>query len=219
MDGVVTAVSRSARHTLTKPNQDNIRLLAGLGVEGDAHSGTTVKHRSRVARDPSQPNLRQVHLVHAELHDTLKEQGFAVGAGQMGENVTTRGIDLLGLPTGARLRLGDTAIIEVTGLRNPCAQLDRIQPGLMGATLERAADGSLIRKAGIMAVVLKGGDAGPRRTRPAHPQGRRHGRRAGRWRGPARRPDPRRAAGGPASAVGAGLRTSRGPATSTSKTT
>jgi len=161
MDGVVTAVSRSARHTLTKPNQDNIRLLAGLGVEGDAHSGTTVKHRSRVARDPSQPNLRQVHLVHAELHDTLKEQGFAVGAGQMGENVTTRGIDLLGLPTGARLRLGDTAIIEVTGLRNPCAQLDRIQPGLMGATLERAADGSLIRKAGIMAVVLKGGDVRP----------------------------------------------------------
>ena len=161
MDGVVTAVSRSARHTLTKPNQDNIRLLAGLGVEGAAHSGTTVKHRSRVARDPSQPNLRQVHLVHAELHDTLKEQGFAVGAGQMGENVTTRGIDLLGLPTGARLRLGDTAIIEVTGLRNPCAQLDRIQPGLMGATLERAADGSLIRKAGIMAVVLKGGDVRP----------------------------------------------------------
>jgi len=161
MDGVVTAVSRSARHTLTKPNQDNIRLLAGLGVEGDAHSGTTVKHRSRVARDPSQPNLRQVHLVHAELHDTLKEQGFAVGAGQMGENVTTRGIDLLGLPTGARLRLGDTAIIEVTGLRNPCAQLDRIQPGLMGATLERAADGSLIRKAGIMAVVVEGGEVRP----------------------------------------------------------
>jgi MOSC domain-containing protein YiiM len=161
MDGVVTAVSRSARHTLTKPNQDRIRLLAGLGVESDAHSGTTVKHRSRVARDPSQPNLRQVHLVHAELHDTLKEQGFAVAAGQMGENVTTRGIDLLGLPTGARLRLGDMAIIEVTGLRNPCAQLDRIQPGLMGATLERAADDSLIRKAGIMAVVVEGGEVRP----------------------------------------------------------
>ena len=161
MDGVVTAVSRSARHTLTKPNQDNIRLLAGLGVEGDAHSGTTVKHRSRVARDPSQPNLRQVHLVHAELHDTLKEQGFAVGAGQMGENVTTRGIDLLGLPTGARLRLGDTAIIEVTGLRNPCAQLDRIHPGLMGATLERDEQGGLIRKAGIMAVVTAGGQVRP----------------------------------------------------------
>jgi MOSC domain-containing protein YiiM len=161
MDGVVTAVSRSARHTLVKPNEDSIRLVAGLGVDGDAHSGATVKHRSRVARDPSQPNLRQVHLVHAELHETLQKQGFAVSAGQMGENVTTRGIDLLGLPTGARLYLGDAAIVEVTGLRNPCAQLDRIQPGLMGATLERAPDGSLVRKAGIMGVVLEGGDVRP----------------------------------------------------------
>jgi len=135
MGGVVTAVSRSAGHTLIKPNGDIIRLLAGRGVEGDAHSGATVKHRSRVARDPSQPNLRQVHL--------------------------TRGVDLLGLPIGARLRLGDMAIVEVTGLRNPCAQLDRIQPGLMGATLERAQDGSLVRKAGIMAVVLAGGDVRP----------------------------------------------------------
>jgi MOSC domain-containing protein YiiM len=161
MDGVVTAVSRSARHTLVKPNEDSIRLVAGLGVDGDAHSGATVKHRSRVARDPSQPNLRQVHLVHAELHETLQKQGFTVSAGQMGENVTTRGIDLLGLPTGARLYLGDRAIVEVTGLRNPCAQLDRIQPGLMGATLERAPDGSLVRKAGIMGVVLEGGDVRP----------------------------------------------------------
>ena len=161
MGGVVTAVSRSAGHTLAKPNEDSIRLLAGLGVEGDAHSGTTVKHRSRVARDPTQPNPRQVHLVHAELHETLRKQGFAVSAGQMGENVTTRGIDLLGLPAGARLCLGDTAVIEVTGLRNPCAQLDRIQRGLMGATLERGKDGSLIRKAGIMAVVLAGGEVRP----------------------------------------------------------
>lgn len=161
MVGVVTAVSRSARHTLVKPNEDSIRLLAGLGVEGDAHLGATVKHRSRVARDPSQPNLRQVHLVHAELHDSLTDEGFAVSAGQMGENVTTRGVDLLGLPTSARLHLGNTAIVEVTGLRNPCAQLDRIQPGLMGATLERAADGSLIRKAGIMAVVVEGGEVRP----------------------------------------------------------
>ena len=161
MAGVVTAVSRSARHTLIKPNEDSIRLLAGLGVEGDAHSGATVKHRSRVARNPSQPNLRQIHLIHAELHDTLREQGFAVSAGQMGENVTTRGVDLLGLPTGARLHLGDMAIVEVTGLRNPCAQLDRIQPGLMGATLKRGQDGSLVRKAGIMAVVLADGDVQP----------------------------------------------------------
>jgi MOSC domain-containing protein YiiM len=161
MGGVVTAVSRSPGHTLVKPNEDSIRLLVGLGVEGDAHLGATVKHRSRVARDPSQPNLRQVHLIHAELHDELKERGFAVSAGRMGENVTTRGVDLLGLPTGARLHLGEMAVVEVTGLRNPCAQLDRIQPGLMGATLERARDGSLVRKAGIMAVVLAGGDVRP----------------------------------------------------------
>ena len=161
MGGVVTAVSRSAGHTLVKSNEDKIRLVAGFGVEGDAHLGATVKHRSRVARDSSQPNLRQVHLIHAELHDELRERGFAVSAGQMGENVTTRGVDLLRLPAGARLHLGDTAVIEVTGLRNPCAQLDRIQRGLMGATLERGQDGSLIRKAGIMAVVLAGGDVRP----------------------------------------------------------
>ena len=161
MDRVVTAVSRSAGHTLTKPNADSIRLLAGLGVEGDAHFGATVKHRSRVARDPSQPNLRQVHLIQAELHDTLREQGFALSAGQMGENVTTRGVDLLRLPEGARLHLGDRAIVEVTGLRNPCAQLGRIQQGLMGATLERAQDGTLVRKAGIMAIVLESGQERP----------------------------------------------------------
>jgi MOSC domain len=161
MGGVVTAVSRSAGHTLGKPNQDSIRLLAGLGVEGDAHMGITVKHRSRLARFAKEPNLRQVHLIHAELHDELRERGFGISAGQMGENVTTRGVDLLGLPAGARLCLGDTAVIEVTGLRNPCAQLDRIQRGLMGATLKRGQDGSLIRKAGILAVVLASGEVRP----------------------------------------------------------
>jgi MOSC domain-containing protein YiiM len=146
---------------MSKPNQDGIRLLVGLGVEGDAHQGKTVKHRSRVARDPSQPNLRQVHLIHAELHDELRDSGFAVAPGQMGENITTRGVDLLGLPTGTRLHLGETAIVEVTGLRNPCAQLDGIQPGLMAATLERGEDGALIRKAGIMSVVVAGGQVRP----------------------------------------------------------
>jgi MOSC domain-containing protein YiiM len=157
----VAAVSRSATHTLSKPNEGQIRLLAGLGVEGDAHAGTTVKHRSRVARNPSQPNLRQVHLIHvelhAELHQELRSAGFAVAAGQMGENVTTEGIDLLGLPTGTRLRLGDEAVVEVTGLRNPCAQLDTIHPGLMAAVLDRDADGNLIRKAGVMGVVVASG--------------------------------------------------------------
>jgi MOSC domain-containing protein YiiM len=161
MNGVVVAVSRSAKHTLVKPNEASIRLLTGLGVEGDAHLGITVKHRSRVARDPSQPNLRQVHLIHLELQDELREAGFAVSAGQMGENVTTRGVDLLGLPTGAWLHLGSTAVVEVTGLRNPCAQLDGIQPGLMAATLGRDENGNLVRKAGIMGVVLAGGDVRP----------------------------------------------------------
>lgn len=161
MSGTVTAVSRSGTHTFTKPNEERITLLEGLGVEGDAHAGETVKHRSRVARDPSEPNLRQVHLIHEELHRELREQGFEVAPGQMGENVTTRGVDLLDLPVGTRLRLGDSAVVEVTGLRNPCSQLNSIQPGLMAATLDRDADGNLIRKAGIMGVVISGGDIRP----------------------------------------------------------
>lgn len=161
MQGTVTAVSRSATHTMSKPNEGTIRLLAGLGVEGDAHMGETVKHRSRVARDPSQPNLRQVHLIHEELHHELREAGFAVEPGQMGENVTTRAIDLLGLPTGALLFLGDEAVVEVTGLRNPCAQLNGIQPGLMAAVLERDAERKIIRKAGVMGVVVAGGEIRP----------------------------------------------------------
>ncbi len=159
--GTIAAVSRSAGHTFSKPNEAVIRLVAGLGVEGDAHLGVTVKHRSRVARDPTSPNLRQVHLIHAELHDELAGKGFAVAAGDMGENVTTRGIDLLALPTGTRLKLGAEAVIEITGLRNPCHQLNGFAPGLMEATLDRAADGSLIRKAGVMAIVLTGGEIRP----------------------------------------------------------
>lgn len=161
MSGEVTAVSASATHTMSKPNGGSVKLLAGLGVEGDAHLGVTVKHRSRVARDPSQPNLRQVHLIHSELHDELGAAGFVVGPGVMGENVTTRGINLLGLPTGTRLRLGETAVVEVTGLRNPCAQLNGIQPGLMAATLDRAEDGKLIPKAGVMGIVIAEGYVRP----------------------------------------------------------
>jgi MOSC domain-containing protein YiiM len=158
MQAIVTAVSASSIHGFSKPNRESIRLLAGLGVEGDAHLGTTVKHRSRVAKDPSQPNLRQVHLIHAELHDELQAKGFAVAAGEMGENVTTRGIDLLGLPTGTRLLIGDSVVIEVTGLRNPCVQIDRFRKGLMKAVLGKDEHGNLIRKSGIMAIVLKGGE-------------------------------------------------------------
>lgn len=158
INGIVEGVSRSATHTFSKLNQHQIHLVAGLGVAGDAHMGETVKHRSRVASDPMQPNLRQVHLIHAELHDELRAAGFTVMAGQMGENITTRHIDLLGLPTGTRLHIGETAVIEVTGLRNPCKQLDQFQAGLMQAVLGRDDQGKLIRKAGIMGIVLASGD-------------------------------------------------------------
>jgi MOSC domain-containing protein YiiM len=154
----VAAVSRDGRHAFSKPVTDAITLIAGLGVEGDAHAGQTVQHRSRVARDPAAPNLRQVHLIHAELHDELAARGFTVAPGDMGENVTTRGLDLLALPAGTRLRLGARAVLEVTGLRNPCTQLDGFQPGLMKAVLARDEQGSLVRKAGVMAIVLAGGD-------------------------------------------------------------
>lgn len=159
--GTVTAVSRSATHDFSKQNEERIVLRSGLGVEGDAHAGVTVQHRSRVARDPSQPNLRQVHLIHAELHDELAGAGHTVVAGDMGENITTRGVDLLGLPTGTLLRLGETALVQVTGLRNPCLQLNRFQAGLMQAVLDRDADGNLVRKGGIMGVVLDDGEVRP----------------------------------------------------------
>jgi MOSC domain-containing protein YiiM len=161
MNAIVTAVSLSSSHSFSKPNQEFIRLLAGLGVEGDAHLGTTVKHRSRVAKDPTQPNLRQVHLIHSELFDELAGKGFAVAPGEMGENVTTRGINLLSLPTGARLRLGESAVIEITGLRNPCVQIDRFQKGLMKAVLGKDEKGNVIRKSGIMGIVLEGGEVRP----------------------------------------------------------
>lgn len=159
--GLVTAVSLRKGHHFSKTNSLSIRLLKGLGVDGDAHMGETVKHRSRVAKDPTQPNLRQVHLLHEELFDELRAKDFIVRPGEMGENVTTRGVDLLGLPTGTRLHLGETALVEITGLRNPCSQIDRFQQGLMAATLDKDADGHLIRKAGIMSVVLTEGDVRP----------------------------------------------------------
>ncbi|MGB8699076.1 MAG: CPBP family glutamic-type intramembrane protease [Thermosynechococcaceae cyanobacterium] len=164
MNGVVVAVSRNTKHTFTKLNQDSIQLLSGLGVEGDAHMGKTIQHRSRVAVDPTQPNLRQVYLIHAELFDELRAVGFDVAAGQMGENITTRGINLLSLPTGTRLHLGDMAIVELTGLRNPCAQLYQFQSDLMAAVLGRDEQGKPIRKAGVMGIVVVVG-----KVRPGNP--------------------------------------------------
>ncbi|GGS46247.1 MOSC domain-containing protein [Streptomyces griseoviridis] len=159
--GTVTAVSSNGEYSFTKPNRPSITLLAGLGVEGDVHAGVTVKHRSRVAQDPTQPNLRQVHLIHEELFAEVADEGFEVTPGDLGENVTTRGIDLLALPAGALLRLGDTAVVEVTGLRNPCLQIDRFQGGLLRRVVGRDETGRLVRKAGIMGVVKVGGVVRP----------------------------------------------------------
>lgn len=157
----VVAVSRDGEHRFSKPVVDAVTLVAGWGIEGDAHAGTTVQHRSRVARDPSQPNLRQVHLLHAELFAEVAEAGFSVEPGQMGENVTTSGIDLLGLPEGAVLHIGDDASVRVTGLRNPCQQINGFEPGLLRAVLGRAEDGTVERKGGVMSVVLTGGTVRP----------------------------------------------------------
>lgn len=155
MHGAIVAVHKSPTHSMGKPAHESIRLLAGLGVEGDAHMGATMQHLSR---DKTLPNLRQVHLIHAELHDELRARDFAVGAGDMGENITTRGVDLLALPTGTWLHLGAEAVVEITGLRNPCLQLNGVAPGLMAAVLDRDAQGNLIRKAGVMGIVLAGGE-------------------------------------------------------------
>jgi len=161
MTATVISVSGAPGHRFSKPIQASIRLLKGLGVEGDAHCGERVKHRSRVAVDPTQPNLRQVHLLHAELLDELNAAGFDVAPGQMGENVLTRGLDLLALPVGSRLRLGTGALVEITGLRNPCAQIETFRPGLLAAVLGRDAQGRVVRKAGIMGIVLEGGAVAP----------------------------------------------------------
>ena len=157
----VSAVSLRAGHHFSKTPSLGIRLLKGLGVAGDAHMGETVKHRSRVRKDPAQPNLRQVHLIHTELFDELRAKGFAVKPGDLGENITTSGIDLLALPAGARLHLGVSAVVEITGLRNPCSQIDKFQQGLMAATLDKDVDGKLVRKAGIMSIVVAEGDVRP----------------------------------------------------------
>jgi MOSC domain-containing protein YiiM len=156
--GVVVSVSCSSLHQFSKPVRKSIRLLVGLGVEGDAHLGVTVQHRSRVAKDPTQPNLRQVHLIHQELLDELNSAGFQLVPGAIGENITTRGIDLLALPRGTRLHIGNDAIVGVTGLRYPCRQLNDYRSGLMSAVLGRDAQDNLVLKAGVMGIVLAAGE-------------------------------------------------------------
>ena len=154
----VVAVHSRPDHALAKVEQPSIALVAGQGIAGDVHAGATRRHRARFRPTVEVPNLRQVHLIHAELFDELAAKGFAVVPGEMGENVTTQGIDLLALPAGTRLRLGGDAVVELTGLRNPCWKLDRWQPGLMAATLDRGPRRKIIRKAGVMAVVTTSGE-------------------------------------------------------------
>ncbi|GHD02800.1 MOSC domain-containing protein [Streptomyces violarus] len=161
MSATVTAVSSNGEYSFTKPNRDSITLLAGLGVEGDIHAGVTVKHRSRIAQDPTQPNLRQVHLIHEELFAEVADAGFEVAPGALGENITTRGIDLLGLPVGTLLHIGEAAVVEVTGLRNPCIQIDAFQDGLLKQVVGRDEAGRIVHKAGIMSVVREGGVVRP----------------------------------------------------------
>ena len=158
---VVASVWSSATHSFSKFAQAELRLIAGQGVEGDAHCGVTVKHRSRVAVDPTQPNLRQVHLIQGELFDELAARGFGVRLGQLGENLTTRGIDLLDLPRDTELRIGPEVVLRLTGLRNPCPQIENFEAGLLKAVVGRDADGEIVRKAGVMSIVLAGGVVRP----------------------------------------------------------
>ncbi|MCC2095881.1 MAG: MOSC domain-containing protein [Hyphomicrobiales bacterium] len=167
MIGAVIAVARNPHHTFSKRADMFIRLRAGLGVEGDAHRGETVRHRFQAAKTPAAANLRQVHLIHNELFAELAAKGFRINPGDLGENITTAGLDLLGQPRGTRLQIGDSAqvgggaIVELTGLRNPCVQMDRFRPGLMQAVLDRDAAGNLVRKAGVMAIVIADGQIAP----------------------------------------------------------
>ncbi|MCC9176794.1 MOSC domain-containing protein [Arthrobacter sp. zg-Y750] len=175
-DSRVPSVSRSSKHNFSKDRVESVLLVEGLGIDGDAHSGTTVQHVFRKRFHPTEPNLRQVHLIQAELFDELAQDGFEVRPGDLGENITTRGIDLLNLPAGTLLRIGPDAVVQVTGLRNPCRQIDRFQTGLLKAVLPRDSEGKVVRKTGIMGIVLTGGlvsiDDGIRAEVPAGPQRR-----------------------------------------------
>ena len=161
LTGQVAAVAKDEHHRFSKPPAEILRVIAGEGVEGDAHRGITVRHRSRIAVDPTQPNLRQVHLIQAESFDELRDRGVVVAPGDLGENITTRGMGLLDLPQGTLLAIGAHAVLAVTGLRNPCGQIERYQPGLLAAVLRTDQRGTTIRKAGVMAIVKASGSICP----------------------------------------------------------
>jgi MOSC domain-containing protein YiiM len=158
----VFAVSRSDKHTFSKVNVDSIELVYDFGVVGDAHAGKKVKHLYLAKKDPSRKNIRQVHLIPMELLDEMQNKGYPVLPGQLGENITTRGIDLAGLPVGTRLRIGDVAIVQLTALRNPCVQIEQFRKGLLKELVFKNEQGETIRKAGVMGVVLAGGQVKPK---------------------------------------------------------
>ncbi|WP_250287411.1 MOSC domain-containing protein [Streptomyces atroolivaceus] len=163
MSGRVTTVSSNGTYSFSKPNRESVTLVAGLGVEGDVHAGRTIRHQFRMTYEPDLPNLRQVHLMHEELFDELALKGYDVAPGQLGENITTPDVDLLGLPTGALLHLGDEAVVEVTGLRNPCAKINDFRQGLLGEVFALdPVSGDFTFRSGIMAVVRHGGPVRPR---------------------------------------------------------
>jgi MOSC domain-containing protein YiiM len=157
MHGTVVSVNSSPTGGIGKDPQPQITLVANHGVEGDFHAGANVRHRSRAASTPEAPNLRQVHLIHSELFDEVAALGIDVKPGQMGENITTRGLSILDLTVGTRLHVGESAVIEITGLRNPCKQLNDIDKRLLGEVARKLEDGTIMRKAGIMGIVLEGG--------------------------------------------------------------
>ena len=157
----VVSVSASGKHNFSKQPMSEISLIKEIGIEGDAHAGKKIQHRSRAAKDPDQPNLRQIHLIQEELFSDLKMAGFDIGPGDIGENITTKGIDLLNLPKGTILKIGSSALIEITGLRNPCIQTDSFREGLMSALVEKEPNGYIRRKAGVMGIVLEGGSIKP----------------------------------------------------------
>lgn len=93
-------------------------------------------------------------MIHHELIQELSEKGFHVAPGVLGENITTQGIDLLALPEDTILRFPSGAEIQITGLRNPCPQIENFEKGLLSQVLDRDEQGNVVRKAGIMGIVL-----------------------------------------------------------------
>ena len=157
----VVGLSIDDGHHFSKRAVERVTMVAGVGIEGDVHAGPLVQHRSRVRVDPNQPNLRQVHLIDDAVFAVAASAGFEIDHGDLGENVTVSGLDVHGLAVGTMLRLGESAFVAVTGLRNPCGQINGLRPGLLDV-LRRADGGDIVRRAGIMGVVVRGGEVARR---------------------------------------------------------